>query len=103
MEDSALVYEHSDGLFIITGCSHAGICNIIEYAKQVCNDERILGVIGGFHLFEVNDQIVKTIDYLQENNIQYLYPAHCVSLDVKIEMAKQLKIREVGVGLVLEV
>ncbi|MCQ2355387.1 MAG: MBL fold metallo-hydrolase [Clostridia bacterium] len=26
MEDSALTYERSDGIFLITGCSHAGIC-----------------------------------------------------------------------------
>ena len=103
LEDTAIVYKHKDGLFIITGCSHAGICNIVEYAKEVCNDSRILGIIGGFHLFEVNDQILKTIEYFKANNIQILYPCHCVSLDVKIEMAKKLKINEVGVGLVLEI
>ena len=103
MEDTALVYKNENGLFIITGCSHSGICNIVEYAKKVCHDDRIIGIIGGFHLFEVNDQIIKTIEYFKSNHIQSLYPCHCVSLDVKIEMAKQLKINEVGVGLVLEV
>ena len=103
LEDTALVYKNENGLFIITGCSHSGICNIVEYAKQVCHDSRILGIIGGFHLFEVNDQILKTIEYFKSNHIERLYPCHCVSLDVKIEMAKQLKINEVGVGLVIEV
>ena len=35
-EDSALVYKSEDGLTIITGCSHSGICNIVEHAKNIC-------------------------------------------------------------------
>ena len=101
-EDSAIVYKGNEGLFIITGCSHSGICNIIEYAKKVCEDNRILGVIGGFHLFENDDRLRNTIKYLKDNNIKYLYPCHCVSLNAKVEMAKQLEIHEVGVGLELE-
>lgn len=89
-DDSAIVYQSDKGLFIITGCSHSGICNIVEYAKKVCNDERIYGIIGGFHLFDINERLVKTIQYLKENNIKLLYPCHCVSLKAKIEMAKEL-------------
>ena len=99
IDDSAIVYQSEKGLFIITGCSHSGICNILEYAKKVCNDNRIYGVIGGFHLFDIDERLEKTINYLLENNIQLLYPCHCISLKAKIEMAKKLDIKEVGVGL----
>lgn len=102
-DDSAIVYKSDKGLFIITGCSHSGICNIIEYAKKVCNDNRIYGVIGGFHLFDINERLEKTINYLKENNIKLLYPCHCVSLKAKIEMSKTLDINEVGVGLEIEI
>ena len=27
LDDSAIVYKSNKGLFIITGCSHSGICN----------------------------------------------------------------------------
>ncbi len=47
MDDTALVYKGEKGSYIITGCSHSGICNIAEYAKKVCGDNRILGIIGG--------------------------------------------------------
>lgn len=101
IDDTALVYESKDGLYIITGCSHSGICNIIEYAKRVCNNERVLGVIGGFHLFEVNEQVNKTIDYIKQNDIKELYPCHCTSFLVKAELHKSITVKEVGVGLEL--
>ena len=88
MDDTALVYKSENGIYIITGCSHSGICNIIEYAKEVCKDNRVLGVIGGFHLFEVTEQVNKTIDYLKQNNIKELYPCHCTSFAVKAEIHK---------------
>ncbi|AWI04809.1 MBL fold metallo-hydrolase [Clostridium drakei] len=99
MDDSALVYKSKDGIYIITGCSHSGICNIIEYAKQVCKDNRVLGVIGGFHLFEVDERVSKTIQYFKQNNIKELYPCHCTSFIVKAEIHKVLPVKEVGVGL----
>ncbi len=102
-DDSAIVYKFEKGLFIITGCSHSGICNIIEYAKKVCGDNRIYGVIGGLHLFDIDERLEKTINYLLENNIKHLYPCHCISLKAKIEMAKKLEIKEVGVGLNIKI
>lgn len=102
LDDTALAYKNKDGIYIITGCSHSGICNIIEYAKKVCNDERVLGVIGGFHLFEVNEQVIKTINYIEKNKLIELYPCHCTSFSVKAEMYKSLPIKEVGVGLELQ-
>lgn len=103
LDDTALVYEGKEGLFIITGCSHSGICNIVEYATRVCDDERVTGVIGGFHLFELSEQVERTIDYFKEKQMHQLYPCHCVSLAVKIVMDRVLPIQEVGVGLTLEV
>lgn len=101
LDDTALVYKSYDGIYIITGCSHSGICNIVEYAKTVCKDNRVLGIIGGFHLFEVDEQVRKTMDYLKENNVKELYPCHCTSFVVKAEMYKVFPLKEVGVGLEL--
>lgn len=103
IDDTAIVYKSKKGLFIITGCSHSGICNIIEYAKRVCNENKIYGVIGGFHLFDINEKVNKTIQYFKEINPELLYPCHCISLGAKIEIGKQLKINEVGVGLEINI
>ncbi|MCB2356743.1 MBL fold metallo-hydrolase [Clostridium estertheticum] len=102
LDDTALVYQSEKGIYIIVGCSHSGICNIIEYAKKVCNDNRVLGIIGGFHLFEVSEQVNKTIDYLKQNKIKELYPCHCTSFAVRAEIHKILPVKEVGVGLEIE-
>lgn len=101
-DDTALVYKSEKGLFVITGCSHSGICNIIEHAKKVCGDDRILGVLGGFHLFEVTPRLTETICYFKENTIEELYPCHCVDFRAKAEIDKTIPIHEVGVGMTLE-
>ena len=99
LDDSALAYTGTQGLFIITGCSHSGICNIIEYAKRVSGEQRIAGVLGGFHIIDVSEQLTKTIDYFAANGISTLYPCHCVSFAAKAEIHKKIPIYEVGVGL----
>lgn len=102
LDDSALVYSGKDGLFIITGCSHSGICNIIAHAKHVCNDDRILGVIGGFHLFDVSEQLANTVRYFKTVGVSQLYPCHCVSFAAKAEIHRHIPVQEVGVGLTIE-
>jgi len=103
MDDTALAYNTGNGLFIITGCSHSGICNIIEHAKYICNEKKITGIIGGFHLLSVSDRLDQTIAYFKENNIKDLYPCHCVSFAAKAEIHKHVSIHEVGVGLSINI
>lgn len=103
LDDTAIVYRSEKGLFIITGCSHSGICNIIQYAKKVCGEEKVYGVLGGFHLFNNDEQLQKTIEYLNENNIEQFYPCHCVSLLAKAKMMEKLPVIETGVGMVVEI
>lgn len=98
LDDTALVYQGDTGLFIVTGCSHSGICNIVEHAKRITGDTRIIGIIGGFHIFEQNERLEKTISYLEEQKVGALYPCHCVSLAAKCALARTLNVREVGVS-----
>lgn len=100
-DDSALVYRGEEGIFIITGCSHSGICNIVQYAQAVCGQQRVLGIIGGFHLFEADERLVRTIDYLKCCGAEQIYPCHCVSLRAKARMMEVLNVKEVGVGMEL--
>ena len=102
LDDSALVFEAEEGIYIITGCSHSGICNIISYAKQVTKKERVLGIIGGLHLFEKDERSLKTIEFINNENIADFYPCHCTSFKVKSLMDNTIDVKEVGVGLKIE-
>ena len=101
-DDSALVYCSERGLVILTGCSHAGICNIVETAKQVCGEVRIAAIIGGFHLLQAGKRRLQaTIEYLRRQSPGAVYVCHCTDLAAKLELSKHLPVYEGGVGLSL--
>jgi 7,8-dihydropterin-6-yl-methyl-4-(beta-D-ribofuranosyl)aminobenzene 5'-phosphate synthase len=101
-EDSALVYRGKNGLVIISGCSHSGICNIVEYAKEVCNDSRIVDIVGGLHLQNPSEQQLQgTLHYLRSLGLRQLHACHCTDLRSKIALATVAHMEEVGVGLTL--
>ncbi|MBL0552722.1 MBL fold metallo-hydrolase [Aeromonas caviae] len=77
-DDSALAYKSEQGLIVFIGCGHAGVENIIEWAKEVCGDERIHTVIGGLHLkFSGTERAVALGAYLQEEAVDRLFACHC--------------------------
>lgn len=103
IEDSALVYLSEDGLVIITGCSHAGICNIIDYAREVCGENRVNDIIGGLHLQNPSQrQLESTLHFFKDLDLKQIHACHCTDLQSKIALSKVVKINEVGVGLSLE-
>jgi 7,8-dihydropterin-6-yl-methyl-4-(beta-D-ribofuranosyl)aminobenzene 5'-phosphate synthase len=103
MDDSAIVYCGRDGLVIITGCSHAGICSIIERAIQICNDDRIVDIVGGLHLMNPpEDRIRRTAEYLGTLGLKALHACHCTDLSSKMRLGEVAPLKEVGVGLQLD-
>lgn len=103
LDDSAIAYRGEEGLTIITGCSHAGICNIVEHAKEVTGVDNVSSIIGGLHLLEAEaDVLEKTADYLAEQSLDYLYPCHCTDLKSKIKLSEKINVKEAGSGMELE-
>ncbi len=81
-EDSALVVNTHEGTVILTGCGHAGIVNIVEYAGTIVGDHVVLAVIGGVHLFAGSDQIVQwTGARLKDLGIKNLLAGHCTGIE----------------------
>lgn len=102
-DDTALFYKSSDGIYVITACSHSGICNIISYAKEASGCSNVKGVIGGFHLQGINPEFErKTAEFLKNENIPELYPCHCTALKAKCYVNDVCPIKEAGVGLTIE-
>ena len=79
-DDQALILNVRDrGLVIISGCSHAGVINVLFHAQRVAGQTRVAGLIGGLHLtgglFE--GRIVPTVEALRAADVGRVLPAHC--------------------------
>ncbi|MDO5562282.1 MAG: MBL fold metallo-hydrolase [Synergistaceae bacterium] len=98
-DDSALVYEADGGIVIITGCSHSGICNIIAYAKRLTGKDKILDVLGGFHMQNVpKEEMERTVDWLAQAAPVKMHPCHCTDFKARAAIARRIDVDEVGVG-----
>lgn len=80
LDDQAVVLNVRDrGLVVLTGCGHAGVVNIVRYARKLTGVDRTYAVIGGFHLngplFE--PIIPATCEALAELSPEVIVPAHC--------------------------
>ncbi len=93
-DDQSIVIETEKGLFIILGCSHAGVINIIDYAIKKTGQDHIHTVIGGTHLgMSSEEQVNKTIEALKTFKIEHLGVSHCTGLDVSVKLAQEFKDR----------
>jgi 7,8-dihydropterin-6-yl-methyl-4-(beta-D-ribofuranosyl)aminobenzene 5'-phosphate synthase len=102
LDDSALALKTGKGLVIITGCSHAGICNIVQTARTICHEKRVVDIIGGLHLLSPNQPALdKTREYLQGLRLNALYACHCTSLSSKLFLAGKCPVKETGVGMTI--
>ncbi|MFD0587310.1 MBL fold metallo-hydrolase [Paenibacillus sp. GCM10027627] len=88
-DDQSVIIRTDKGLFIILGCSHAGIINIINYSVEKTGEHRVHTVIGGTHLWAVSEeQKEKTIQALLEMNIERIGVSHCTGFEVSARLAQ---------------
>ena len=81
-EDQALVIDTEQGLVVVTGCGHAGIVNILEFARKQVRSAPIHAAIGGLHLFRANEQTLAwTGRKLREMKLGNLMGAHCTGIE----------------------
>jgi 7,8-dihydropterin-6-yl-methyl-4-(beta-D-ribofuranosyl)aminobenzene 5'-phosphate synthase len=81
-EDQALVIDTDKGLVVITGCGHAGIVNITDYARDKIRNAPIHAILGGIHLYEASDETLAwTGMKLKEFGLQNLLGAHCTGIE----------------------
>jgi 7,8-dihydropterin-6-yl-methyl-4-(beta-D-ribofuranosyl)aminobenzene 5'-phosphate synthase len=96
MRDDISLAAHvkGKGLVIITGCSHAGIVNIVKQAVALTETKKVHGIIGGFHLIEAPvERIQKTAQALKEFNPDWVYAGHCTGFRAQVELFQVLKDR----------
>ncbi len=86
LDDISVVANIKDkGLVIITGCSHAGIINIANQAKEVAGCSKIESIIGGLHLIEASDSVIdRTVDELARLNVAWISAGHCTGFKAQV-------------------
>ena len=81
-EDQSLFFDTEDGIVLISGCSHAGLANILDYVQKIIPGRPIYKIIGGFHLLKLsNDKLEWTAGKMREAGVNYFVGAHCTGLN----------------------
>ena len=101
MDDSAVALILDEGLFIVTGCGHAGAVNTVEHARKVTGINKVYGIMGGFHLKQNDLQTRETIKYLRENEVKHVYPSHCTALPALAAFHETFGTKQVKTGEVM--
>ncbi len=91
LEDSALVIDTTKGLVVVTGCGHAGVINILDYARQLVPGLPVHAVIGGLHLFAADDDTLGwTAEHMTRHEVAHLVGAHCTGLHATTFLRERL-------------
>jgi 7,8-dihydropterin-6-yl-methyl-4-(beta-D-ribofuranosyl)aminobenzene 5'-phosphate synthase len=81
------------GCAIVTGCSHAGIVNIVRSCGDLTGTNRIEYVVGGFHLVEAEEtRIAKTVEALASMDVRRVASGHCTGF--RAQVAFHLKFKD---------
>lgn len=77
-DDISVLLDVIDGQVIITGCAHAGVLNICEYAK-INSNKPIKAIIGGTHMARYSEEdVLETAEkFINEFDNPTLYLNHC--------------------------
>jgi len=102
LDDSALAIKDGDELIVVTGCSHSGICNIVDYAIRVTGLKKVRTVIGGFHLKKDDDVTAMSVAHLKEIGVKHVYPTHCTALEALTVFVREFGAQQVKTGMVIE-
>ncbi|MFW6149808.1 MAG: MBL fold metallo-hydrolase [Atribacterota bacterium] len=105
-DDQTLVFNTNKGLFIILGCSHSGIINILNYIIEKTGEKHIHTIIGGTHLGPANAEVrEKSIQALKKFDIERIGVSHCTGLEVSARLLSEFGERFFfcNVGTVVEV
>ncbi len=89
LDDMSIVAKTSEGLVILSGCSHAGIVSIVKHAIRLTGEKRVRAVIGGFHLIGASEErIERTVREFLELGVEEVYTGHCTGLKAEAELMK---------------
>lgn len=87
----SLFIETEDGTIVLSGCGHAGIVNITREAADVMKTQKLHAIVGGFHLFALDDEKLKwTGEELSKGSFEYFIGAHCTGIEATFALRNYL-------------
>jgi 7,8-dihydropterin-6-yl-methyl-4-(beta-D-ribofuranosyl)aminobenzene 5'-phosphate synthase len=90
-EDSAFIFDTDKGLVMLTGCGHAGVVNIAQYARQTVREAPFEAIVGGLHLFRADDKTIAwTVSQLKPMGVRHLLAAHCTGIEATYKLREGL-------------
>ena len=104
-DDMALFLVGSKGLVVVSGCTHSGLVNMVQYGLQLTGCTRLQGWIGGTHLGPVGSaQQEQTIARLLDFQPDFVAANHCTGFAMMARLQQTFGERFIaaGVGTVIE-
>ena len=84
------VHVKDKGQFVFSACSHAGIINVLNHARETFPEVPLYGVMGGLHLSGVTEKIIpETVRDLKTFGLKMLAPGHCTGWRALTAMARE--------------
>ena len=79
-----MIITTDQGLVIVTGCSHPGVVNIIQRAKEILPNSKVYLVVGGWHLGGASSaQLKSIIDGFRQLGVRKVAPCHCSGDEIR--------------------
>jgi 7,8-dihydropterin-6-yl-methyl-4-(beta-D-ribofuranosyl)aminobenzene 5'-phosphate synthase len=88
--EQSLALKTDKGIFVVTGCAHPAMRNILAAASKF---GKVYGIAGGFHGFH---------DFKIFENLSLIYPCHCTQYKKQILDLFPDKASECGAGLIIK-
>ena len=86
--EQSLFFKTERGYWIVAGCSHPGVANIIEFVKGNVDDEVDL-YIGGFHFYKFfGKELEERVLEVKRTGIKRVAPCHCSGHEARMEFEK---------------
>lgn len=104
--EQSLVFETEQGLVIFNSCSHGGADNIIKETAAAFPNQKIYGIIGGFHLFCLPEDAVRQFARrVADTGIEHVITGHCTGQRAYEILREELgdKVQQMYSGMKMEI
>ena len=104
-DDMSVVIDTKDGVFVLFGCAHRGIINIMRDVEKKFG-KKVVGFAGGTHLGPASKmQRERTTEALKGMDLKVMAPSHCTGLMMTSKLFCEFGSRVIfnNVGSVIEI